>query len=117
MYEHHTTPLLPWLAFFRRLIAHTAVGLLLIGASLGGGMIGYHRLEGLAWIDAFTNAAMILSGMGPLANPATYAGKIFAGCYALYSGFLVILVTGIIFAPIVHRFLHHFHHQHHHPHP
>ena len=52
---------------------------------------------------------MILSGMGPLANPQTAGGKFFAGCYALYSGLVVIIVAGLIFAPVFHRFLHKFH--------
>jgi hypothetical protein len=63
----------------------------------------------MAWIDAFANAAMILSGMGPLAPPQTWGGKLFAGLYALYSGLAVILATGILLTPIVHRLLHRFH--------
>ena len=81
----------------------------LIGVSLFGGMCGYHFLEGLPWIDAFLNAAMILSGMGPVAQIQTFAGKLFAGCYALYSGLVVIVVAGVIFAPALHRILHKFH--------
>src|SRR5258705_13970511 len=72
-------------------------------------MAGYHFLENLSWLDAFVNASMILSGMGPLANPQTTGGKLFAGCYALYSGLVVIIVAGVIFAPVFHRFLHKFH--------
>jgi hypothetical protein len=81
----------------------------LIGLSLLIGMVGYHYFEGMDWIDAFANASMILSGMGPLGPLQTTAGKIFAGCYALYSGLALIAATGIIFAPIVHRLLHRFH--------
>jgi len=73
------------------------------------GMIGYHYLEGMAWIDAYANAAMILSGMGPLDPPKTASGKLFAGTYALYSGLAVILAAGILFTPVVHRMLHKFH--------
>jgi hypothetical protein len=47
--------------------------------------------------------------MGPLANPQTTGGKLFAGCYALYSGLVVIIVAGVMFAPVIHRFLHRFH--------
>lgn len=72
-------------------------------------MAGYHVFEGMGWVDAFTNAAMILSGMGP-ANPLqTTAGKIFAGVYALFSGLAFISAAGVVFAPIFHRFLHKFH--------
>jgi hypothetical protein len=72
-------------------------------------MVGYHYSEGLSWIDAFANASMILSGMGPLDPPKTWDGKVFAGCYALYSGLVVILAAGILFTPVVHRMLHKFH--------
>ncbi len=109
MYEHHTKPLLPRKEYFRRLRHHAGMGLAVIGASLGIGMLGYHSLEKLPWIDAFVNAAMILSGMGPVATLNTAAGKIFAGCYALYSGIALISIVGIIFAPAIHRFLHKFH--------
>ncbi len=86
-----------------------AVGVTLIAISLLAGMVGYHSLVGLPWIDAFLNASMILSGMGPLASPQTFAGKFFAGIYALYSGLALILVAGIILAPVIHRLFHRFH--------
>ncbi|MGH9832710.1 MAG: hypothetical protein ACRD9Y_06810 [Blastocatellia bacterium] len=108
-FERKSQPLLNRSAFLKRLMASVAMGTTLIVASLLGGMVGYHRFEGLSWIDSFANAAMILSGMGPLAQPATTSGKIFAGLYALYSGFAVLIITGITFAPIVHRFLHRLH--------
>ena len=78
-------------------------------ASLGLGMAGYHYLEKLAWLDAFVNAALILSGMGPLAPLQTPAGKLFAGCYALFSGLAFITTMGVVFAPVFHRFIHKFH--------
>jgi hypothetical protein len=108
-FEHHSRPLLPRAAFLRRLAASFFAGSGLIAVSLAAGMAGYHWLEHLPWLDSFTNAAMILTGMGPLANPQTPGGKLFAGCYALYSGLVVILVAGVMFAPLFHRFLHKFH--------
>ena len=108
-FEHKSEPLLRWSAFLRRWMASWALGLSLITASLAGGMAGYHFCENLSWLDAFANAAMILSGMGPLAQPQTVSGKLFAGVYALYSGLAVIVITGIIFAPVIHRFLHKLH--------
>ena len=85
------------------------LGAIVIVVSLGIGMTGYHFFENLPWVDAFVNAAMILSGMGPVATLQTNAGKIFAGCYALFSGLALIAILGIIFAPVVHRSLHKFH--------
>ena len=108
-YESKHQPLLSRRAFARRLARSCAAAGLLIGLSLFGGMAGYRYFEGMDWIDAFANASMILSGMGPLGPLQTTSGKIFAGCYALYSGLALIAATGIIFAPIVHRLLHRFH--------
>ena len=109
MFEHHTKPLLPRKVYYRRLARHAALGLAVIVVSLGIGMVGYHGFEKLPWVDAFVNAAMILSGMGPMATLQTNGGKIFAGCYALFSGLTLIAILGIIFAPVVHRALHKFH--------
>ena len=109
MYEHHTKPLLPRKVYYRRIVRHAALGISVIVVSLGIGMAGYHFFEQLPWVDAFVNASMILSGMGPVATLQTDGGKIFAGCYALFSGLTLIAILGIIFAPVVHRALHKFH--------
>jgi hypothetical protein len=85
------------------------LGLGLIGVSLALGMAGYHHFEHMAWIDAFANAAMILSGMGPLADMQTFGGKLFAGGYALFSGLFLIIVAGLVLAPALHRVLHSLH--------
>ena len=85
------------------------IGAVLIALALLLGMWGYHHFESMSWVDAFANAAMILSGMGPLTPLLTNPGKLFAGCYALFSGLLFIVILGIIFGPLVHRFLHQFH--------
>jgi hypothetical protein len=108
-YESKHQPLLNQKEFARRLARNFAAATCLIGASLLGGMVGYHFLEKMDWIDAFVNASMILSGMGPVGQLQTAGGKLFAGFYALYSGLAFILATGIVFAPIVHRMVHRFH--------
>ena len=71
-------------------------------------MAGYHHFETMPWIDAFVNAAMILSGMGPVGNLQTWAARRSPALYALYSGLVLILAMGIVIAPIVHRVLHRF---------
>ena len=110
MYEHKYEPLLPFRLFLRRLAQSTGFGLMVIAASLLFGMAGYHLLEHLHWLDAFLNASMLLGGMGPVDPPKSAGGKLFAGLYALYCGLAVLVVAGIVFAPVAHRFLHHFHH-------
>jgi hypothetical protein len=108
-YESQQQPLLSWKAFAKRVARSFAAATLVIGLSLFMGMAGYRYFEKMEWIDAFLNAAMILSGMGPVGQLQTWSGKLFAGFYALYSGLAVILATGLILAPILHRFLHSFH--------
>ena len=107
-YESRNEPLLSRRAFAGRMAASFGAASLLIAVSLFAGMCGYKYLENMTWVDAFVNAAMILSGMGPVEILHTNAGKIFAGCYALYSGLALILATGLIIAPVVHRLMHRF---------
>ena len=95
--------------FCAPLLRGFALAVLITALALGVGMIGYHSFEGMPWVDAFVNAAMILSGMGPVSVLQTDGGKIFAGCYALFSGLAFITILGIIFVPGIHRFLHRFH--------
>lgn len=109
MYEHRKERLLPRRRFLKRFALHVALAVLVLVGSLAAGMAGYMRFEGLAWLDAFLNAAMLLGGMGPVESPATPGGKVFAGLYALYAGMLVLVVAGIVLAPVVHRVLHRFH--------
>jgi hypothetical protein len=109
MFEHRSKSLLPRGQFYARLARCIGISLGVIVVALGIGMAGYHVLEKMSWVDAFVNAAMILSGMGPVGNLNTDAGKIFAGCYALFSGLAFITSIGIVFAPLFHRFLHKFH--------
>src|SRR5579883_648130 len=108
-FESRHQPLLSRPAFARRVGRNFAAASTLIGVSLGGGMLGYRLTEGMDWIDAFANASMILSGMGPLEPLKTTGGKLFAGFYALYSGLVLILASGIVLAPMVHRMFHQFH--------
>lgn len=106
MYEHKSQPLIPPRAFARRLAASVAVALAVVAFSLVLGMVGYHAFEGLGWLDAFLNASMLLGGMGAIEVPVTDAGKLFAGLYALYCGLVVIMVAGIVLAPVAHRLMH-----------
>ena len=109
IFERRTDPLLPRRKFLGRLARCAAAGAGLITVSLFAGMLGYHGLEGLSWLDAFVNASMLLGGMGPVDPVRSSGGKLFAGFYALYCGFAVIVIAGIIFTPVIHRFLHRFH--------
>ena len=102
-------PVLSRRAFLGRMASWLALTFLVIMVSLGMGMIGYHVLESMPWVDAFFNAAMILGGMGPAGVMTTDAGKIFAGLYALYCGVLLLFCGGMLLVPVFHRVLHRFH--------
>ncbi len=108
-YEHRSQPLLPRMAFFRRVILHAAISLGVILGSLVIGILGYHFLDGLSWVDSLVNASMILGGMGPVDPLKNPAAKVFASFYALYSGMVFLVAAGLIFAPVFHRLLHRFH--------
>jgi hypothetical protein len=108
-YESKDDPVAPAYLYLARVLKSIVLASLLAGVSLAVGMAGYAHFERMPWLDAFLNASMILSGMGPVQTLETDAGKLFAGCYAIYSGLVVVLTTGIVLAPIAHRVLHRFH--------
>lgn len=105
----HRTALLPRKKFISRVGLHAGIAAAVLLFSLGLGMVGYHVFENFGWVDAFANAAMILSGMGPLAPITTEAGKLFAGAYAIFSGVVFLTTVGFFLTPIVHRLLHRLH--------
>ena len=109
MYEHRRSSLLPIRQYYLRLARHAALASAIVLVSLGAGMAGYAYFEGLGWLDAFLNSAMLLGGMGPVHNPQTAGGKLFAGLYALYSGLVFLVTVGVVLAPVLHRALHKFH--------
>ena len=108
-YEHRDDPLLSRAHFRRRVGHHLLAATTLLAAALAVGIAGYHVLEGLPWVDALLNAAMILGGMGPVNALHSVAGKLFASFYALFSGIVFVATAGILVAPFVHRLLHRFH--------
>ena len=95
--------------FIRRMAICLGIALGLLLGAIGAGMLGYHRLAGLGWVDAFLNASMILTGMGPVSPLTTTTAKIFAGLYAIFSGLLFLGVMGIVMAPVLHRLMHRLH--------
>ena len=95
--------------FVRRMLRAIGVWWVLALCGLLIGMAGYSYFEGMSLPDAYVNAAMILSGMGPLGELKTTAGKFFAGSYAIFSGLVIVIATSFVLAPIFHRVLHHFH--------
>lgn len=109
MYENKNQKLISQSSFRRRVLRNILLFLILLIVSLFIGMLGYHNLGELNWVDSFLEACMILGGMGPVSPPKNDAVKIFAGCYAIFCG--VLFLSGITFliSPFWHRELHKFH--------
>jgi hypothetical protein len=107
--ERRYQPLISRREFAWRYLRWGTVGAAILITSLAYGVCGYHFLEHIPWLDSLLNASMILGGMGPVDTLHTTAGKLFASFYALYSGLLLISLTGMMLTPMVHRFMHKFH--------
>lgn len=109
MYERMSHSLLPWKRFAKRVVRHVGIASAAMAVALGVGVLGYHFLNELPWIDAFVDASMILGGMGPVSKLKYPSAKVFAGLYALFAGVVFIAVAGVTIAPFAHRLLHRFH--------
>ena len=109
MYENKKQPLAPLSVFYRRQLRTILVGFGILAICLLVGVLGYHYIAQIEWIDAVHNASMILSGMGPVAEVKNVSGKVFSSAYALFSGVVFITNIGFILAPAAHRFFHKLH--------
>ncbi|NDC59671.1 MAG: hypothetical protein EBZ50_12790 [Alphaproteobacteria bacterium] len=108
-FEHRSKPVASRAVFAGRLIYNLVFALFIVAIALAAGMVGYRITEQMRWLDSFLNAAMLLGGMGPVDVLKSDAGKLFAGVYALFCGLIIVLTTGIVLAPALHRILHSMH--------
>lgn len=106
LFEHRTEPLLGKVGYLRRQMKFLVGAFVFIGCALAIGTLGYMHFAGERSVDAFLDASMILSGMGPVGVLPNDAAKVFASCYALFSGIALLTTVAVILAPLVHRFLH-----------
>jgi len=95
--------------FSKRILISFSLAFALLVISLLIGVLGYMYFFNLSWVDGLLNASMILTGMGPVNAATTNSGKLFASVYAIYSGVAFLTSVAVLFAPILHRFLHKFH--------
>ena len=109
MFESRKQQPLPIPKFIRRISICLASAASILGFALLVGLIGYHFIAGFSWVDAFLEASMILTGMGPIGTLKDTGSKIFASLYALFSGLIFLTCIAVILAPVLHRILHKFH--------
>ena len=109
MYERKGDKLLPFSHFIGRIGLAFLVAFCIVVVGLLIGVIGYHFIAHLAWVDSVLNSAMILTGMGPVDPMKTTGAKLFASAYALFSGVIFLTSIGIVLAPVIHRVVHKFH--------
>ncbi len=109
MFESKSQELLPLRKFLRRLAWSLVFAGAILLFALGLGVLGYHFIAKLHWIDALLNASMILTSMGPVDLLTSDAAKLFASFYALFSGLIFVTVMAVTLAPVLHRILHKFH--------
>lgn len=109
MFERKRDKLLPWPRFVKRMALSLLLTIGIVATALTIGILGYHYIARLSWIDALLNASMILTGMGPVATLSDTSSKLFASAYALFSGVVLLSAVGIVLSPIFHRILHKFH--------
>lgn len=108
-FEHRSKPLLSRRKFFVRVLRYAGFSILLIGISLGIGVVGYHYTNELGWLDSLLNASMILTGMGPVDPIRSDGGKWFASIYSIFSGVAFLSTVAVFLSPLVHRFMHKLH--------
>ena len=99
----------PRRVFLQRTFRAFLIAMVAIAVSLALGVLGYHVLGGLPWIDALLNASMILGGMGPVDVLTTPAAKLVASAYALFSGVILLASVAVMISPVLHRILHRYH--------
>ena len=98
--------ILPPKEFAIRVFKYAIFSISVLVISLGIGIVGYHYIGELKWIDSLYNASMILTGMGPVNEMVTDSAKLFASIYALFSGVVFLSTVAIFFAPFAHRLMH-----------
>lgn len=108
-FEHRAAPLASHAVFIGRLARSLLFAIAMILIALAIGIAGYMTTEQLSLLDAYLNSAMLLGGMGEVDPLHTDAGKFFAGTYALFCGLLIVIASGVVLAPILHRVLHTLH--------
>lgn len=115
MFENKKQPLASPQTFYRRIGRNFLFTLIILAVSLVIGTAGFYLTRDpqcsvpVTLLDAFHNSAMLLSGMGPVLQCYTSAGKWFSSGYALFGGIVLVTNIGILLSPALHRIFHKLH--------
>jgi hypothetical protein len=95
--------------FANRMLKAIALWFIFAFVGLTIGMAGYAAFEHMSLADAYVNAAMILSGMGPTGRAENHGWKNLCRVLCDLLGLLIVIATGFVLALLFQRLLHHFH--------
>jgi hypothetical protein len=109
MFERRSEPLLPFNRFLGRLMWGLVIAAVIDALALVIGAIGFRGFEGLPWTEAYLNAALVMTGNGPIARMGSTSGKVFLLVYALAGVVVFATVISCVAVPLLHRALHAFH--------
>jgi hypothetical protein len=109
MFETKHQRVIPPLHFARRVMWSVVLSAAIAALALVVGVVGFHYIAAVPWIDALHNASMILGGMGPVVEMKSAVAKLFSSAYALFCGLVFISVVAVTLVPVLHRILHKFH--------
>lgn len=109
MFETKHQRVIPPLRFARRVMWSVVLSAAIAALALVLGVVGFHYIAAVPWVDAVHNASMILGGMGPVVEMKSDAAKLFSSAYALFCGLVFISVVAVTLVPVLHRILHKFH--------
>ena len=108
MFERSHEQLLSRPRFALRMVKFLAAAAVIECLAVALGAVGYRSLEGLGWLDAVANAAMVMTGNGPMNELKTPGGTLFAAVDALIGKAVYVLVVAVLLTPVVHRLPHSF---------
>lgn len=109
VFEHHLDPVISPARFMQRMIKCGLFSASLLVGTISLGTMVYHWTEGQDWLEAALNAVLIMTGLGLEDNLHSVAAKLFTCFYAPLTAVVFYMILAIIFAPLIHRFLHEFH--------
>jgi hypothetical protein len=106
MFESRHEPLISRRRFYRRMLKFVMAALVIDGLAVAVGATGYRAFGGLSWMDATLNAALVITGNGPIGGLQSEAGKLFTTLDALFGDITFIVVAAVLLSPVIHRMLH-----------